>query len=124
MEDQTIMAEKETRAEPDFGDGPDPRIDTARTNLRIACAMRGINFSEAARRAGMSRNGVSQFVAGRTSISYANMLAVCDVVGVPIGLLHRPDHMSEARIRLHRMIDRLPVDAALEALAPLDPDGT
>lgn len=68
----------------------DPRAEIARKNIRIAAAMRNMNLSEVSRQAGMSRNGVGQFVAGTTSLSYANMLKVCDVLQLPIGLVHRP----------------------------------
>lgn len=98
----------------------DSRIDTCRRNIRIAVALRGRNMSETARDAGMSRNAVTQFVAGRTSLTYANMLRVCDVLDIPIGLLHKPDAITEQRIRLHKLLERLPehlTGPALEAAA-------
>ncbi len=70
--------------------------------------MRETNFAEVARKAGMSRNTVSQFVKGKTSLSYANMLLVCEVLQIPIGLMHRPDAISEGRLRLHAALEQLP----------------
>jgi transcriptional regulator with XRE-family HTH domain len=46
------------------------------------------------RSAGLSRNTVSQFISGRTSISYENMLKVCEILDVPIGLIHLPDAVT------------------------------
>lgn len=110
----------------------DPRVDTARRNIRMAVALRDTNMAEAARQAGLSRNAISQFVAGRTTLSYSNTLRVCDVLGIPIGILHQPDAITENRIRLHRLLERMPdhlsapaLKAALEAagrLSPPDPD--
>ncbi|WP_083793937.1 helix-turn-helix domain-containing protein [Salipiger bermudensis] len=95
----------------------DQRLDIARNNIRMAAALRNMNFAEIARAAGLSRNAVSQFVAGRTSLSYQNMLRVCDVLGVPIGLMHQADSITEARIRLHKALTSLPEHLASEAFA-------
>lgn len=95
----------------------DPRLETARENLRIAAAKRQMNFSEIARKAGMSRNGFQQFVTGRTSITYANLLNVCDVLQIPIAIVHKADAMTDAKIRLYRALDRMPDHLAAQALA-------
>lgn len=94
----------------------DPRLEIARTNLRLAVALRRTNYSEAARSAGLSRNALSQFVEGRTTLSYINMLKICDVLDLPIGSLHRPDAISSARLRLHRALEALP-DHAFDQVA-------
>lgn len=86
----------------------DPRIDACRDNLRLAVALRRTNFSEVARRAELSRNVLTQFVNGKTSITYANLLRVCDVLDVPIGALHRPDAITETKLRLYKALARLP----------------
>lgn len=94
-------------------------LATARHNIRMAVALRDTNYSEVARKAGLSRNAVSQFVGGQTSLSYANMIKVCQVLNVPIGLIHRPDAITLGTIRLHRALEALPddqVQAALEAV--------
>ena len=94
----------------------DPRTDIARENLRMAAAKRGMTLSEIGLKAGMSRNGLQQFTSGRTSISYANMLRVCDALGVPIGILHRRDAITDSKIRLYQALDVLPDHLAAEAL--------
>lgn len=94
----------------------DPRVDIARRNLRIATAMRDMNLSEVSRQAGMSRNGLGQFISGRTTLSYANMLRVCDVLAIPLALVHRPESLTENRIRLHRVLERMPDHLAGKAL--------
>jgi len=105
----------------------DPRLDIARRNIRVAVALRGTNFAETARQAGLSRNAVAQFVKGRTSMSYANMLRVCDVLDIPLGALHQPDAITEQRLRLHKILQRLPdhllapaLEAALRNAPPQD----
>ncbi len=105
MECTEVMAER------------DPRIDVCRRNLRLAVALRETNSAEVSRRAGLSRNALSQFVNGNTSMSYANMLRVCDVLDLPIGVMHRPDAISEARLRLHTLLERLPDHLAGRVLA-------
>ena len=94
----------------------DPRIDVARRNIRIAAALRDLTPSEVSRQAGMSRNGLGQFITGRTTLSYANMLAVCDVLNIPVGLIHRPDAITENRIRLYRALERMPDHLAQQAV--------
>ena len=94
----------------------DERLDIARRNIRMAVALRETNFAEVARKAGLSRNAVSQFVSKKTSISYSNLLRVCDVLQIPIGLLHVPDSMTEGRITLHQTLVKLPPHLAVRAL--------
>jgi len=95
----------------------DPRTDIARVNIRMAAAKRDINLSEVSRQAGLSRNGLGQYVSGRTSLSYANMLKVCDVLQIPIGIMHRQDAITDNKIRLFRLLDRLPDHLAALALS-------
>lgn len=85
----------------------DPRLEIARTNVKMAIALRDTNAAKAARAAGMGRNGVSQFTSGATSIKYENMLALCDVLNVPIGLMHKQDAITQSRLRLYRLLERL-----------------
>jgi DNA-binding Xre family transcriptional regulator len=94
-----------------------PAMDTVRVNLRMAVALRATTYAEVSRRAGLSRNVLSQFVAGRKSITYSNLLRICDVLDVPIGILHFPDSITSARIRLHRILLCTPDHLAVKALA-------
>ncbi|MEH6834830.1 helix-turn-helix transcriptional regulator [Falsihalocynthiibacter arcticus] len=89
---------------------------SARTNIRLAVALRETNYAKLARAAGLSRNAVSQFVTGTSSLSYANMLKVCAALDIPIGLLHQEDGITAARLRLHKAMARLPDDQIAEAL--------
>lgn len=93
----------------------DPRVAIARQNLRMAAALRGMNLSEVSRKAGMSRNGLGQFINGRTTLSYANMLAICDVLDVPISVIHRPDAITETKIKLYQALERMPEHLAQKA---------
>lgn len=94
----------------------DPRLDIVRENLRIAVALRGSNYAEVARGAGLSRNAVSQFVSGSRSMLYANMLRICDVLDVPLCLIHRRDGLTHEKIRLYRVLEKLPEHLAARAL--------
>tara|TARA_R110002020_G_scaffold74540_24_gene190683 strand:- start:5405 stop:5743 length:339 start_codon:yes stop_codon:yes gene_type:complete len=98
----------------------DPRVEVARNNIRMAAALRHMNFSDIARQAGLSRNAVSQFVSGRSALTYPNMLRVCDVLKIPIGLVHVPDSITEGRIRLHSALVSLPAHKAEEVFAAID----
>lgn len=95
----------------------DPRVTIARQNIRIAAALRDMTQTEVARRAGLNRNAVSQFTSGRTKLTYENMLKICDVLDVPIGAIHRPDSITTERLRLHRILERIPEHMAGRALS-------
>lgn len=97
--------------------GADPRLDIARENLRMATAKRRMSLSEVSKKAGMSRNGLQQFVNGTTSITYSNLLKVCDVLQVPVGIIHRPDAITDNKIRLYRLLDQMPDHLAMQAVA-------
>ncbi|WP_291732300.1 hypothetical protein [Leisingera sp. F5] len=94
----------------------DPRLEIARNNLRLAIALRKTNLSRASTDADMGRNGLSQFTSGRTSLTYPNMLKVCDVLNLPIGIIHRADAITENRIRLYQKLERLPEHKLQQAL--------
>jgi transcriptional regulator with XRE-family HTH domain len=82
----------------------DPRLDTARENLRMAVALRGTNYKAASLQAGLSQNALSTFVKGGSSMSYINLLRICDVLGIPIGVLHVSGAITPARLRLHALL--------------------
>lgn len=111
------MATKYAKQIPDPPQG-DPDA-TARTNLRLLCALRALTMSEASTRAGLGRNALSQFCSGRSNLSYRNMLALCAVLDFPIGLINQPDAVTCGKIRLHKALARLSDDElalALEAI--------
>ena len=97
----------------------DARINIARRNLRIAAALRDKNLSQVSIAAGMSRNGLGQFINGRTSLSFANMLAVCDVLNIPISIVHKSDAITDAKIRLYQALERMPDHLIMDALAEI-----
>lgn len=97
----------------------DPRIDTARQNLKFAIVIRETTAADTSRAADLSVNVLGSFLRGQTSISYANMLKVCDVLEVPIGILHKPGGVTPGRIALQSALAELSEDqlgAALSAL--------
>jgi transcriptional regulator with XRE-family HTH domain len=99
-----------------------PASDTeaiARLNLRMACTLRGLTMSEAATRAGLGRNALSQYCSGRSNLSYSNMKAICDVLDLPIELVSREDAITAGKIRLRRALDRLSDDDLRKALDSL-----
>lgn len=108
------MGQNTTPKKPDEAD---PILQIARQNIRMAIALRETNFSDVARKANLSRNAVQQFVAGNTSISYMNMLRVCLVLNIPIGLIHQPNSITPGNIRVHQAIEALPDHLAERAVA-------
>lgn len=88
-----------------------------RENLRIAVALRETSMSEVALAAGMSRNGLSQFIGGSSVLTSANLIAVCHVLDVPVALIFREDGISRANIRLYKALERMPTHALGEAEA-------
>jgi len=102
-------------------------IKTARENLRLAIAIRGKTAAEVSREAGLSVNALSHFLKGRGAISYPNILAACEVLHIPIGILHHPNTITPARLNLHSELEALSArDLALligdlESLSPAEP---
>lgn len=83
------------------------QIETARENLRLAIAIRGKTAAEVSREAGLSVNALSHFLKGKGAISYPNILAACDALHVPIGILHHPNAITPARLNLHSELEAL-----------------
>ena len=100
----------------------DQRLANARENLRIALAIRNITAAEVSVAAGLSKNAFGSFLRGKSSISYANLLRICDQLNVPVGMLHRPGGITPARLRLHSALDEISpetVESALRATGHL-----
>lgn len=95
------------------------KIDIARLNVRLGLALKRKSASHASREIGMSRNAVSQFTAGKSSIKYENMLALCEAIGIPIGLLHRKNAISENKLTLYNLIEELPEQLELDAITAI-----
>ncbi|TCP43956.1 helix-turn-helix domain-containing protein [Rhodovulum marinum] len=83
------------------------RIQTARQNLRIAIAIRETTAAEVSRAADLSVNALGAFLRGKSSISYANLLRVCDVLDIPIGILHTPGSVTPGRLELQKVLSEL-----------------
>ena len=97
-------------------DPTDQRLLNARENLRIALAIRNITAAEVSVAAGLSVNAFGSFLRGKSSISYVNLLKICDQLNVPIGMLHRPGGITPARLRLQSAIDDIPPETVETAL--------
>jgi DNA-binding Xre family transcriptional regulator len=92
------------------------RTDTARVNVRIALALRGVKAAHVSIEAGMSANALGAFIGGKSSIGYENLSEVCHVLDIPIGVLHIPGAITPARLRWHSIIERMPEDQSAQAL--------
>lgn len=96
------------------------RIAEVRQNLRIALAIRKTTAAEVSLGAGLSKNALGAYLRGDSSISYANLLRVCDVLEAPIGVLHIPGAITPARMRLHATLAQTPPEVIEEALRLLE----
>lgn len=96
------------------------RMDVVRQNLRIAIAIKGTTAAEVSAAAGLSKNSLGAFLRGVTSIGYANLFRICDILSVPIGVLHRPGGVTPERIRLHGILKDVPPEVLARALEALD----
>ncbi|MEM9522879.1 MAG: helix-turn-helix transcriptional regulator [Pseudomonadota bacterium] len=94
----------------------DKRIETARQNLRIAIAIREKTAAEVSVAAGLSKNLLGSFIRGQSSISYANLLRICDELNVPIGVLHRPGAVTPGRLELQSTLEQLSPEELEQAL--------
>lgn len=83
------------------------KVENARTNLRIAVALSDMTASEVSTKAGLSINVLGKYLRGETMISFANMQAVCDVLGIPMALVTSEHQITPARIRLMKLLERL-----------------
>lgn len=93
------------------------QLRNARKNIKMAASDQDISLAEVARRAGMSRNGVTQFVSGRTILSYTNMLAVCEVLSVPISVMHKPEAYLDRNVSAARAFERLDLVDIVELMS-------
>lgn len=83
------------------------KIENARTNTKIAVSLSDMSASEISLKAGMSVNVLGKYMRGETMISFGNMISVCEVLGVPIALITSDHQITPARIRLHRLVERM-----------------
>ena len=100
-----------------MNDHTERKLENARTNMKIAVALSDLSASEISQRAGLSVNVLGKYMRGETMISFGNMQAVCDVLGIPIALITSERQITPARIRLVRLIDRLSDEQLSEFLA-------
>jgi hypothetical protein len=98
-------------------------MDIAIDNLKIAIALGDSTATEISRAAGLSPNVLGKFLRRETSISFENMIAVCEVMDLPIGVISSGARITPERLRLHRAIVRLPEDRLEEAMDLLPKPG-
>lgn len=91
----------------------DRKLENARTNMKIAVALSDLKAAEISTRAGLSVNVLGKYLRGETMISFGNMQAVCDVLGIPLSLITSERQITPARIRIVRAIERMS-DSELE----------
>lgn len=101
-------------------DRADRYTEIARENLRLAIAIRNTSASEVSRAAGLSVNALSHFLRGKGGISYPSLLAACEVLSVPIGILHHPNAITPARLSLHSELEGLTADELLALVRETD----
>lgn len=97
----------------------DPRVDTVRQNIRFAIVLRNTTAADISREAGLSVNALGSFLRGQSSISYANLLRICDVLRIPIGILHKPGAVTPGRLELQSALEDLTEAQLADALAGL-----
>ena len=83
------------------------KLENARTNMKIAVALSDMTAAEVSQRAGLSINVLGKYLRGETMISFGNMQAVCDTLDIPVGLITSDHQITPARIRFHRLINRM-----------------
>lgn len=97
----------------------EPRLATARQNIRLAIALRDTTATEVSRAAGLSINALGSFLRGDTSIRYENLLKVCDALRIPIGILHVSGAITPARLELQSALDDLSQDQLAAVMTEL-----
>jgi transcriptional regulator with XRE-family HTH domain len=97
----------------------DRQMDATKRNLKIAIALDDLSAAEICRIAGLSPNVVGKFLRGETSISFQNLVAVCSVINIPVGLITDELPITPARIELHRTLCKIPEDRIAAALAKI-----
>ncbi len=83
------------------------KIENARINMKIAVAIDERSAAEISTLAGLSQNVLGKYMRGESMITFGNMIAVCDTLGLPVALITSDQQISPARIRLHRILDRM-----------------
>jgi transcriptional regulator with XRE-family HTH domain len=97
----------------------DRQMDATKRNLKIAIALDDLSAAEICRIAGLSPNVVGKFLRGETSISFQNLVAVCSVINIPVGLITDEFPITQARIQLYRTLCKIPEDQIEAALAKI-----
>jgi transcriptional regulator with XRE-family HTH domain len=91
-------------------------IENARLNLKVALTLTDADGTNTARSAGVSQNTLNNFLSGKSQISYANLLACCAVLNLPLGMLSTDRHLTPARLRLARVVESLSERELLDLL--------
>jgi len=110
---------KETRTRMTPKEIAKAQTERARINIRIALAIANRDGTNVAKAAGLSQNALNTFLRGESSMSLENVLRVCAELDIPVALVIKPDGVTEARLRLHRILERLSdheLDAALDTV--------
>ncbi|WP_226688844.1 helix-turn-helix domain-containing protein [Ruegeria arenilitoris] len=94
----------------------DPRLEIVRQNLRVAFALKKTSAAEVSKKAGLGINTLGTFVNGNGSISYTNLLRVCDELQIPIGILHISGSVTPGRLELQGAFDKLTADQLADLL--------
>jgi hypothetical protein len=90
--------------------------------LRVAIALRDTKAKSVSLEAGLSQNALGSFIRGDTSMSFSNVLKVCQVLNIPVGLLAIEGAINPARLRLHALLESSPPEHVLEALSQMRDD--
>lgn len=83
------------------------KLETARTNMKIAVALSDFSAKEACEKAGISPNVLGKFLRNETMITFGNMVAICDVLGIPLSLITSEQQITPARIRLAKAVEKM-----------------
>ena len=96
----------------------DPRIETVRLNIRMGLVIRNIDATNASLKAGLSQNSLGSFLRSKSTLSFLNLIRVCEALDLPLGVLQHTDGITPSRIKLYQLLEDLPehkLEAALAA---------
>jgi DNA-binding phage protein len=95
------------------------QIENAIRNLRIAVALSDQSGTTISKAAGLSQNVLGKFMRRESSITLPNIIAVCNVLKIPLGLVISAEQITPARIRLHNAVSKLSDEQATQVLESL-----
>ena len=99
--------------------------DRRRKNLRALIAYKGTNPSKVSKEANLSVNTLSKFLRGEThTVRWETLESICEILDISnAAILDSPNPLSDAKMKLYALVDKMSDEQAEAELNRLRQDG-